>query len=47
MIISFISLIVVLVHKDRKSIHDLIVDTIVVRRIKITDFIDENQNQPI
>lgn len=41
-IISLISFIFVLVRKDRKSIHDLFVDTIVIRKINKSDYIDKN-----
>lgn len=45
-IINFISFIVLLVNNDRKSIHDLIVDSIVVRKINRNDYIYNNQMEP-
>ncbi|ERJ11878.1 RDD family protein [Haloplasma contractile] len=44
MIINLISFIVLLIRKDKKSIHDLIVDTIVVRPIKKGELIQDNQD---
>lgn len=45
-IINFISFIVLLVTKERKSIHDLIVDTIVVRKLNRNDYIYNTQQEP-
>lgn len=40
---SIISFIVVLVREDRKSLHDLVVDTIVIRKVKRNEFIEDRQ----
>lgn len=40
-VISLISFIVVLVRSDRKSLHDLVVDTVVIRKVNQSEFIDE------